>query len=93
MRKYLLIAAALLTFVLAFSLFGKTGLINLYKAEKKNSEIRAKLSKLEAENRELREEIEKLKSDPEYLERVAREDLGMVKKDELVFQLAEDEQP
>ncbi len=93
MRKYLLIGALALMGIFAFSLFGKTGLINFYRVEKKSHKLELRLAELKAENQRLREQIEKLQTDPEYLEKVAREELGMVKPDELVFQLTEPAQP
>jgi cell division protein FtsB len=87
MRKYLLIAGVALVGILGFSLFGKSGLINLYRARQEEQELKARVAELKDENQKLREEIERLTSDPKYLEKVAREELGMVKPDEVVFHL------
>lgn len=43
--------------------------------------------KLEQENQLLRRQISRLKGDPRALERVARDELGLVHPDDLVFQL------
>lgn len=42
--------------------------------------------KLRREIGELREEIQALRTEPEALERIARDELGMIKPDELLFQ-------
>lgn len=44
----------------------------------------AKLQALEAENRELRERLERL-NDPDYVEKLAREQLGLVKPGEISY--------
>lgn len=39
------------------------------------------------ENKRLLAEIKNLKENPDYIERLAREELGLAKKDEIVFQI------
>jgi len=41
--------------------------------------------KIEAENLKLYRKIERLKHDPEYIENVARQELGMAGKDEIII--------
>ncbi|RMG49132.1 MAG: septum formation initiator family protein [Acidobacteria bacterium] len=43
------------------------------------------IKQLELENQRLREEIEALQHDPQLIERIAREELNMVRPDELVL--------
>ncbi len=93
MRRYLLIAGVALLGILGFSLFGKNGLVHLYRVDRERQEFERRLAELEHENQRLREQIQKLTNDPEYLEKVAREELGMVEPDELVFHLPENAQP
>ena len=47
-------------------------------------EIKTKIAEAESENQRLEEELEKAGTD-EYLEHVAREELGLVKANERVF--------
>jgi cell division protein FtsB len=72
--------------LLAFSLLGPGG--------GARAELRGELERLVAENARLREqnrqlalEVDALKNRPDYLEKVARDELGLVKPDELIFQL------
>ena len=44
---------------------------------------------LKAENESLRREIKRLKGDEDYLGRVARKELGLVGKNEVVYQFEE----
>jgi cell division protein FtsB len=48
--------------------------------------IEAANDRLEAEVRTLQREVEGLREDPRTIERVARDELGMVRDGELVFQ-------
>lgn len=93
MRKYLLIAGVALIGIFAFSLFGKNGLINLYRTRQERQDLEVRLAEVKRENQRLRDQIEKLTGDPLYLEKVAREELGMVKPDELVFHLPGNPEP
>lgn len=49
-------------------------------------EVRAENERLRRELRSLSREVESLRDDPEAIERIARDELGMVKAGELVFQ-------
>ena len=57
----------------------------------KNKALEANIKKLQAENSALILEKEKLEKDPEYLEQVGREKLGIVKKGETVYRLVPQE--
>lgn len=49
-------------------------------------ELRESNEDLVREIASLKAEVEALRSDPAYVERIARDELGMVRADELVFQ-------
>lgn len=58
--------------------------------------LRAELSEVEHENdrmrrevAQLRVEVDRLRDDPEAIERIARDELGMVREGELIFQFPE----
>jgi cell division protein FtsB len=50
------------------------------------AELREANEELVREIAELKSEIEALRSDPSYIERIARDELGMVRDEEIVFQ-------
>ena len=58
--------------------------------EAKKAELEAKVADLESQLKELRENQERLESDPRFVEKVAREDLGYAKPGEMVFRFVED---
>lgn len=63
------------------------GYAKMQELRQKNKELELNLKKLKAENLALSQEKEKLEKDPEYLERVAREKLGIVRKGEIVYKV------
>lgn len=55
----------------------------------KQEEIRRENERLRREVRALRRRVATLRSDPAAVERIARDELGMIREGELVFQFAE----
>ncbi len=53
------------------------------------SRLEAENQRLKAENQRLALEVEALKTRPDYQEKVAREELGLIKPDELIVRLPE----
>ena len=73
----LLLAVAIGTAVAA--VVGKHGLLTYIEMNRRHEIMQKELVELKEENNRLRDEIEALKNDPETLEKVAREELGMIK--------------
>ena len=53
----------------------------------KNAEYQSEIVDLRKKNTQLREEKRLLEEDPVYLERVAREKMGLIKEGEVVYKL------
>ncbi|MBI5024762.1 MAG: septum formation initiator family protein [Candidatus Omnitrophica bacterium] len=53
----------------------------------KNLEYEKKIAELQRRNEELKEEKQRLIEDPVYLERVARERMGLVREGEKVYKI------
>ena len=74
----------------AAALFGDRGYLDVRRQELRFQELRdmntARLKRVEA----IRHEIDRLKEDPSAVERIAREDLGFVAKDEITLLLPAD---
>jgi cell division protein FtsB len=85
-RKLFLSGAAFLFLVfLIASFFGERGLVEVYQTQKKkNTLVQAKI-RLLAEKRKLEREIEELKTNPEAVEKKAREKLWLMKPDEIII--------
>ena len=70
-------------FVIAFS---ERGAIDLYQLHLKKVRLQRSGVVLQQENRALYDNIQRLKHDGEFIENIARTELGMVGKDEMVYQ-------
>ncbi len=93
--KFMLFTVSFAALVVAWLGFGQRGFIHLYRMEKEKQSYIDRIRKLEAENRTLLDEIERLLNDNDYLETVARRELGFVRQDEVLYRFAhqEDERP
>lgn len=63
-----------------------SGLPRLERLRRERSQVDEKVSRLSEDIRRLRAEVERIKSDPSHVERVARDELGLVRRTEIVFQ-------
>ena len=82
---------AVLCALLYFSLNSESSVLNLYRSSKKNIVMEKEIIELNATIDSLTITIEKLKNDTAYIERIAREKLGMARKDEKVYKFIEKE--
>ena len=73
--------------MLIFTLFGENGLADLHLLKTERDILLKKNDELIRENLSLYREIERLKNDPEYVENVARNELGVIGKDEVVIKV------
>ena len=80
--KRLLLLAGLFT----LTLFGDHGLIRLFKISQIARHLRQESQSLSTENRQMVEEISRLK-DPDYLERLIREERGYVRENERLLEI------
>ncbi|WP_300666801.1 septum formation initiator family protein [Desulfoluna sp.] len=76
--------ALVLILLLVPLVFMRWGFLDLKERQKELVDRQAMNVTIAQENRQLGEEIRRLKNDPAYLEYIARKELGMVAKDEIV---------
>lgn len=86
-KKHVFYVAVFL--VAVFAVFGNKGLIAVYKLRSDLSGITSYNKLLEKENRSLEKEIELLKTDRRYIEHVAKQELGMIGRKEVVYRIEE----
>ena len=79
----LLIVVAIIALL---TIFGDRGLIRIYKLSKERDSIKTYNEQIREENASMKDEIHRLKTDDKYIEIIARKELGMVGKNELVYQ-------
>lgn len=80
-----------LLFLAIFLVIFLPGYAKMQELRQKNKDLEANIRKLKVENIALSQEKEKLEKDPEYLEQVARERLGIVRKGEIVYKVVPEE--
>jgi len=87
-RRLIVFTVILLGFIyLATSLiFGEMGLLKYRELNKRKSHLEQQITEMEKENEQLRTTIKAFKEDPFYKEKYAREEFGLVKPDEYIFQ-------
>lgn len=81
----LLIAGSLL-----LSIWGIKSYYSIYQTQKKLRKTEEKLTQMELENRELKDQIDNL-ANSFYLEKLAREKLGLAKKGEVIYKILPEE--
>ena len=86
-NKRVLVTILLLVSVLIFfTFFGDKGLLQVYRLRRELKEIERVNTELRQENYRLRAEIDNLRTSKKYIEELARRELGLVKKGEIVYQ-------
>ncbi|MFH1823633.1 MAG: septum formation initiator family protein [Candidatus Firestonebacteria bacterium] len=71
--------------ILYLFLGGRTGLVRLIEFKMERNKLQNENNQMTEENKKALEEIKALNSDPKFIERIAREELGLVKKGEIVY--------
>lgn len=86
LRRLWLPATLLLYALLAAStLVGQHGVLHLQEIRQEQQALEAEAFTVARENADLQDRITRLKTDDEFLEKVAREELGFVGKGEIVY--------
>jgi cell division protein FtsB len=75
----------IILFVGFFIVFGNRGLLDNQRLKEKLAELRAETSRLEAADNGLKREVVLLRDDLRYIESVARNELGMLKRGDLIY--------
>ena len=78
---FLLLMAVLIT-------FGNRGLVDNYLMSKRLAQLKTQNNEITIENNDLKKKIILLRNDLSYIESLARNELGMVKKGDMVYRLS-----
>jgi len=86
-KRHLKIAGIIgVSFYFIYALvFGNLGLLRYISMRMEYREMQRRIRHLREENRKMREAIRALRTDPEYIEALAREKLGLVKEGEIIY--------
>jgi cell division protein FtsB len=84
-RIALLVFGLLTVATLLLAVFNDKGLVEVRAQANKLSVVEGEIRKVENENKQLTAEIQALRSDPNSIEKLAREELKLVKPGEIVL--------
>jgi cell division protein FtsB len=76
-----------LLLLLVQDVFGTHGVLAMRRSKKEAADIQKEINRLENENCRMEEGVESLKSDPQTIERIARDEMGLAKPGEYIFKL------
>ena len=85
MNRRFLGGAALLVVVSALTIYGITAVIRVSHLKREMETMERDLVTLRARTDELSRTVDRLRTDPAYIEKLAREDLGYVRDGEIVL--------
>ena len=74
-----------LALMLSFLVFGEWGLVHYWRLSEERRSLEERSQALQRDNELLREKIYRLRKDDRYLEKVAREQLGLAKDGEIIY--------
>ncbi|NTW16003.1 MAG: septum formation initiator family protein [Syntrophaceae bacterium] len=80
--RYLIVFVFLMSMLITF---GKRGIVDNYAMKERLMALKKANSDIALENRELSKKAALLRSDLQYIEMVARNEIGMVRKGDLVY--------
>jgi len=76
---------AFLLFMALLITFGNRGFVDNYLMSKRLAQLKSQTNDITIENNELKKKILLLRNDMNYIEAIARNELGMVKKGDIVY--------
>jgi len=91
-RDLIVLTISILVFIYICTnlLFGKMGLIKYIELNKTENRLKAEIISVEKEKKLLEFQVDALKKDQFYIEKHAREEFGLAKPNEYIFQFQED---
>jgi len=93
-RRNAILVLALATLVLVMhEIFGQHGYLVLRRQKQEYNSLQQKIQTLSQENQQLDQKIKSLKTNPEAIEKQAREQLHLVRPGEFVYMLPNKKQP
>jgi cell division protein FtsB len=94
-RRFILLTVAgffSVYFIFSFIL-GDAGLLSYFRMKRTQGQLSHEIERLHQKNAELKNQIESLRTDPHYIEQIARQQLGLVKDGETIYQFQFNDTP
>lgn len=79
--------AAGLALLLLQDVFGNHGVLAMRRSQQEARAVQRQIDEMNKENRDLEERVKALKTDPQAIERIAREDMGLARPGEYIFKI------
>ena len=89
-RIFLYLATMAIISLFFLIILGDNGFLDLNTLKKQRNTLVEENQKIQQEITSLSTEIDRVKNDPDYIEAVARQELGMIGKDEVILKFNED---
>ncbi|MGQ4810279.1 Cell division protein FtsB [Candidatus Entotheonellaceae bacterium PAL068K] len=89
LASVLLLGGLCLVTMMGLSIWGERGFLAMWRMQHELVRLAHEVEAIEHENARLVHEIKRLRDDMGYIEKVAREELGLVRPGELVFEFVE----
>jgi cell division protein FtsB len=80
---------AAVAILLYFVFFGDNSIFNIIQSHRELQRVSAEVDRMHKTIDSLQKEIHRLRTDTAYIEKIAREKLGMAKKDETIYKFIE----
>ena len=91
-KPFLIAAGVLLVlYFLVTRVTGEMGAVKYYRMKAQRTALTEEIAELKQDNARLRKEVSSLKNDSAYIERVARDKLGLARQGEIVYYYGEPE--
>ncbi|MFW6198229.1 MAG: FtsB family cell division protein [Acidobacteriota bacterium] len=88
--KVVWLALGIALWGIAYTLFGAGGMVGVYRAEAEIRDLEQRVREAERTNRALEARIDAVRDDPDEIERLAREELFLVRPGDTVYLLPDD---
>lgn len=89
-RALLLLLALLLV---VHDIFGQHGFLAMRRMQREIARVKQDLERLNEENRQLADHVKALKSDPQLIEKIARDELGLARPGEVIIKIPQSATP
>jgi len=86
-RNMSLFLAAGLVLLMIQDVFGTHGVLAMRRAQKEAARVQQEIDRANDENHQLQDNVKALKSDPQAIERIAREEMGLARPGEYIFKI------
>ncbi len=84
-KLFVVLGILLAAYIIVSCIFGEMGLIKYYRMKVRSNALTNEIAALKRDNAKLRQHVHSLKNDPLYVERIARDKLGLARPGEIVY--------